>query len=113
MSGPRELALITLQYAPPGTTPQNIGVFLLDASEDSLHIQMRENWNGFPEQDLHTLAVLAEDLVLIARELGAVKLIEYLEGSLSNRFRFSAREVIKTHDVDATLHEMFNTRCCN
>lgn len=111
MQPQREVALLILQYAPAGASPRNIGVLLLDCPENSLYIQVREEWAGFPEHDLDILSYLAEDLQLKARDLGAIQLVAYLEDTLSNTFRVTPREVIRTDDINATLTHAFTIRC--
>src|SRR5260370_23202532 len=62
----------------------NLGVLLQDTLSDSLHLRFRRDMDLLAkEEDFEVLAALADDLARKAGEMGAEKLFQYLEATLS------------------------------
>src|SRR5580658_8286058 len=66
----------------------NLGILLQDPVTDSLHVRLRRDLESLADVEaLEVLSALADDLAQKAQELGAGKLFEYLEGTLSGAIR--------------------------
>jgi phage repressor protein C with HTH and peptisase S24 domain len=86
----------------------NLGVLLQDPQTDSLHVRLRRDLESLAgEEDLDVLSALADDLARKAQELGAEKLFEYLEGTLSGAVRITDREEVLVSDFDRTLDRLY------
>ena len=92
----------------PGHGAQTIGVLLLDASTDSLHVRLRRDWDAIAsDEDAEVLAELEDDLLLKSRELGGAALLDYLESDASMALRVSDREAVTVRDFDKSLNELY------
>jgi SOS-response transcriptional repressor LexA len=90
----------------------NLGVLLQDPESDSLRLRFRRDLEslaplGIDDEQLEVLSALADDLALKAHELGAEKLFEYLEGTLSGAIRITDREEVLVSDFDRTLDRLY------
>ena len=88
--------LFELSVELPGEGSIPAGVLLHDPSSNGLHVRLRRDWEEIAsEEDAEVLSALAGDLETKAAELGAARLLQSLEDSLSNTLRISeAREVV-------------------
>ena len=92
----------------PGRGLQNLGVLLQDSRSDSLHLRFRRDLDSLvEEEDLEVLTQLASDLAGKARELGAEKLLEYLESTLSATIRITDREDVLVEDFSRALDRLY------
>ncbi len=92
---------VLLQLALPGEPVHDIGVLLLDADEDSTRhaLRLRSHWDDLAEaEDTAYLAGLQQDFEDKIGEMGARRLLESWEDSLSHVLRVSEREAV---DVDS------------
>jgi len=97
-----------LQYAGPGRAVVNIGVLLLDAGSDRLHLRLRDDWvEVAAPDDVEVLAVLEDDLRSRAENMGASALVASLEDSLSNTLRITDRQRIEVGDFEEALAELY------
>src|SRR5437868_6986306 len=82
-----------LQAELPGHGLVNLGVLLQDPQSDALYLRFRRDLDSLvEEEDLEVLEALAGDLGRKADDLGAEKLVEYLETTLSASIRLTDRE---------------------
>src|SRR5580704_10380771 len=82
-----------MQAELPGHGLVNLGVLLQDPQSDSLHLRFRRDLDSLgDEEDLEVLKGLSEDLSHKADELGAEKLFDHLETTLSASVRITDRE---------------------
>ncbi len=94
-------------------TPQqglvNIGVLLEESLSDSLRLRFRRDMESLveDEEDREVLEDLADDLAAKAREMGAEKLFEYLEASLSGAIRLTDREEVQVEDFPRALDRLY------
>lgn len=95
-----------LQYCPPGQTPHNIAVLLLDPDTDSLQIHFARDWSSIDPCDLDIVSALAEDLHMKAAELGAAALVSYLYSTLSNMLRISDMKPLLAASEATALEEL-------
>jgi len=77
----------------PGRSPETIGVLLLDAATDTLHVRLRRDWGEVASpEDAEVLAALEEDLMSHARERGGAAVLDFLENVASQSLRITDRE---------------------
>jgi phage repressor protein C with HTH and peptisase S24 domain len=92
----------------PGHGEQTIGVLLLDASSDTLHVRLRRDWEQWAsEEDAEVLAELEDDLLLQARQEGGKTVLDRLDQTASVSLRVTDREAVSTHDFDKTLNDLY------
>jgi SOS-response transcriptional repressor LexA len=92
----------------PGHGLVNLGVLLQDPQSDALHIRFRRDLDSLvEEEDLEVLEALAGDLGRKADDLGAEKLFEYLETTLSASIRLTDREQILVDDFSRALDRLY------
>jgi phage repressor protein C with HTH and peptisase S24 domain len=85
-----------------------LGILLQDPETDSLHVRLRRDLESLAdEEDLDVLRALADDLAQKAQELGAGKLLEYLEGTLSGAIRMTDREEVLVSDFGRALNRLY------
>src|ERR1700722_8202677 len=84
-----------------------LGVLLQDPQADSLRLRFRRDLDSLGIEDLEVLSSLAEDLAQKAHELGAEKLFEYLEDTLSGAIRITDREEVLVSDFDRALDRLY------
>jgi phage repressor protein C with HTH and peptisase S24 domain len=81
---------------------------LVDGQNDRLHLRLRRDLEALAEEeDLDVLEALAEDLDAKARELGAGKLLEYLEDTLSGTLRITDRRAVLVEDYARALDRLY------
>jgi phage repressor protein C with HTH and peptisase S24 domain len=86
----------------------NLGVLLQDTEADALYLRLRRDLELLAdEEDLELLRALAEDLAQKAREMGAGKLFDYLEDTLSGAIRITDREELLVSDFDRALDRLY------
>lgn len=92
----------------PGREVENAGILLEDPTADRLYLRFRRDWETISdEDDAEVLEALADDLARKADELGALALLDYLEGNLSNTVRVSGRQSILVDDFDRALNRLY------
>src|SRR6202035_392780 len=92
----------------PGRGLVNVGVLLQDPQSDALHLRFRRDMDSLvDEEDLEVLQALSEDLTRKSDELGAEKLFEYLEGTLSASLRVTDREEVLVEDFARALDRLY------
>ena len=97
-----------VQAEVPGHGLVNVGVLLQDTQSDALHIRFRRDLDSLlEEEDLEVLESLSDDLSHKASELGAEKLFEYLESTLSASIRVTDREQILVDDFARALDRLY------
>jgi SOS-response transcriptional repressor LexA len=102
-----------VQVETPRHGPVNLGVLLEDPESDSLHVRFRRDLESLvdqedvAEEDLDVLTALAGDLAQKARELGADRLFEYLESTVSNAIRVTDREELPVSDFGRALDRLY------
>jgi SOS-response transcriptional repressor LexA len=91
----------------PGHGLVNLGVLLQDPQSDALHLRFRRDLDSLVEEDLEVLEGLSDDLSRKASELGADRLFEYLESTLSASIRVTDREQILVGDFTRALNRLY------
>jgi SOS-response transcriptional repressor LexA len=92
----------------PGHGLVNLGVLLQDPQSDALHLRFRRDLDSLlEEEDLEALEGLSDDLSRKASELGADRLFEYLESTLSASIRVTDRDQILVDDFTRALNRLY------
>lgn len=87
----------------------NLGILLEDPETGALLVRLRRDVGSLAEdeEDREVLETLAEDLARKAREMGAAKLFQYLESTLSGSIRITDREEIQVEDFERALNRLY------
>jgi SOS-response transcriptional repressor LexA len=99
-----------LEIAQAGRHPVPYGILLADESTGAW-TQLLRDFACFDELDEPERDILTElpaDLELKAREMGGLRLLEWLENTLSGFFRISDRESIAYSDAEAAAGRLFD-----
>ena len=72
--------------------PVNVGILLEDPAHDRLYVRLRRDWDRIaPEEEVEVLEALEDGLRSLAAELGAARVFDRFEDTLSNTLRVSDR----------------------
>jgi hypothetical protein len=107
----RHAAWSLLEIARPGFRSEPLGVLLVDAETDRLTLRLRPSgeFEELEEQASDILDLLADDLAIRAREMGARQLLASLEDSLSGFFRITDRtEIAYSGDPQRKTDKLFD-----
>jgi SOS-response transcriptional repressor LexA len=97
-----------LQAELPGQGVVNLGVLLEDPQSNALHLRFRRDMDSLvDEEDLEVFDGLSDDLARKSGELGAGKLFEYLESTLSASVRVTDREQVLVEDFSRALDRLY------
>ena len=97
-----------LQAALPGRGLVNLGVLLEDPQSNALHLRFRRDLDSLvDDEDLEVFDGLSDDLARKSGELGAGKLFEYLESTLSASVRMTDREQVLVEDFSRALDRLY------
>jgi hypothetical protein len=96
-----------VNYESPTHSACSVGILLYDRTTETLHLQFRDTWESFDEDDTDYLSSVADDFVMKVQELGPAVLLRYLEDTLSNTLTLSERVPVKCVDPIVALSELF------
>jgi SOS-response transcriptional repressor LexA len=96
-----------LEVELPGEAPMNAGILLEDRARNRLYVRVRRDWDDLTPDEAEVLSALESDLAAKSEELGAEKLFESLEGTLSNTVRISGRREVMVEDFDRALARLY------
>ncbi len=91
----------------PGDGPANAGVLLEDPAADRLYVRLRRDWDQVAPEEAEVLAELESDLAAKSTELGATRVMEHLEDTLSNTLRVTDRREVMVEDFDRALGRLY------
>ena len=95
-----------MQAELPGQGLVNLGVLLEDPGNDSLHLRFRRDMDTLGEEE-DLFSALGDDVARKAREMGAARLFEYLEDTLSGSIRVTDRGPVLVEDFSRALHRLY------
>lgn len=98
-----------LEVARPGSRPVPYGILLADQETGQLTHRLLDisRFDELEEQEFDILNALSGDLEDKAREMGGVRLLEWLEDCLSGFFRIGDRTAIVYENAGATVDRLF------
>jgi SOS-response transcriptional repressor LexA len=91
----------------PGGGRMNAGVLLEDPSNDRLLIRMRRDWDEFAPDEAEVLSAIEYDLTSKAQEMGATRLLEYLQDTLSNTLLVTDPRDVVVGDFERALARLY------
>jgi phage repressor protein C with HTH and peptisase S24 domain len=97
--------ILTLEL--PGAGRVNAGVLLEDPSTDRLWVRLRRDWEEFAPEEAEVLQAMEYDLTSKAQEMGAARLLGYLEDSLSNTLQVTDRREVLVEDFERALTRLY------
>jgi SOS-response transcriptional repressor LexA len=87
--------LSVLQLEMPGSAPVSAGVLLEDPANNRLYLRLRRDWDAIAPAEATILSELESDLAAKAQDLGAARVLDQLQDTLSNTLTISEpREVL-------------------
>jgi phage repressor protein C with HTH and peptisase S24 domain len=101
-----------VQAATPRQGLVSLGILLEEPETDSLRLRFRRDLeslapSAIDEEDLDVLNDLASDLARKAQEMGAEKVFDYLESTLSGTLRVTDREEVLVEDFGRALDRLY------
>ncbi len=87
-----------------------LGILLQDPETDTLHLRLRRDWWDIAGEEAEVLEELEDDLAAKASEMGAERLFEWLEDTLSGTVRISDRKAVLVRDFGRTLNRLYSER---
>jgi SOS-response transcriptional repressor LexA len=86
----------------------NLGVLLQDPESDALFARFRRDMATLAgEEDLEVLSALGDDLSAKATAMGAERLFQYLEDTLSGSVRITDREPVVAEDFSRAVDRLY------
>jgi SOS-response transcriptional repressor LexA len=83
------------------------GVLLEDPTADRLYLRLRRDWEEIAAEEAGVLSALEFDLASKAAEMGASRLLGYLEDTLSNFLRIGERREMMVEDFERALGRLY------
>lgn len=85
-----------------------IGVLLEDPQTDTLYIRLRQDWDAIADdEETEVLSLLEDDLARKAREMGADRLISWLEENASASITITDRREVMVEDFPRALNRLY------
>ncbi len=91
----------------PGETPENAGVLLEDPASDRLYVRLRRDWDRIAPQEAEVLSAMEDHLAALSTGLGASRVLEHFEATLSNALRISDRREVMVEDFERALGRLY------
>jgi SOS-response transcriptional repressor LexA len=101
---PARFAVLAMDLAGDVT---NAGVVLEDPVKDRLFLRMRRDWDEIAPEEAEVLEEFEDGLRSDAAELGAARVLEHLEDTLSNTIRISDRKEVLVENFDRALGRLY------
>jgi Peptidase S24-like/Protein of unknown function (DUF3037) len=104
--GTQEGRYLVLEAELPDGELAPIGVLLQDTQTDRLYVRLRRDWDRIAPDD-EVLPALAGDLQMKSFELGAERLLAWLEKTASTGVRVTDREPVLVDDFERSLNRLY------
>jgi SOS-response transcriptional repressor LexA len=98
---------LVVQIATPGALVENAGVLLVDPENDTPYLRFRRDLADLDEDNADILEALPQDLELKARELGAKRLLDWLEENASGFVQVTDRERVLVDRFEKALNRLY------
>ncbi len=99
--------LAVLELELPGGVSVPAGVLLEDPGRDRLWVRLRRDWGQIAPEESEVLEALERDLNDRAAAMGAARLLEHLEDTLSNVLRIGPRREVMVEDFGRALARLY------
>jgi SOS-response transcriptional repressor LexA len=99
--------LSILQLEMPGNAPMSAGVLLEDPAHDRLYLRLRRDWDMIAPAEATVLSEVEPDLAAKAQELGATRVLDQLQDTLSNALTISAPREVMVEDFGRALPRLY------
>jgi phage repressor protein C with HTH and peptisase S24 domain len=99
--------LSILQLEMPGNAPVRAGVLLEDPANNRLYLRLRRDWDVIAPTEAEVLSELEPDLTAKARELGAARVLDQLQDTLSNTLTISAPREVMVEDFGRAVLRLY------
>ncbi|HML17737.1 MAG TPA: S24 family peptidase [Bryobacteraceae bacterium] len=96
-----------LAVALAGEAPENAGILLEDPASDRLYVRLRRDWNEIAPQEAEVFSAIENDLAARSAEVGAARLMDHLEATLSNALLVTDRREVMVEDFDRALSRLY------
>jgi SOS-response transcriptional repressor LexA len=91
----------------PGETPENAGVLLEDPASDRLYVRLRRDWEEIAPREAEVFSAIENHLAAQSAEVGAARLMDQLETTLSSVLRISGCREVMVEDFDRALSRLY------
>jgi hypothetical protein len=99
--------LSILQLEMPGSAPVSAGVLLEDPANNRLYLRLRRDWDVIAPEEAEVLSGLEPDLAAKAEELGAARVLDQLQDTLSNTLTISEPREVMVEDFGRALPRLY------
>jgi SOS-response transcriptional repressor LexA len=99
--------LSILRLEMPGNIPMSAGVLLEDPANNRLYLRLRRDWDVIAPAEATILSELEPDLAAKAQELGAARVLDHLQDTLSNTLTISAPREVMVEDFGRALPRFY------
>src|SRR5437588_7067982 len=101
-----QYAILAADLVGRGSTP--LGILLEDVQNDTLYVRLRHDWQAIAdEEETEVLRLLEDDLEAKARELGAGRLLAWLEENASASITVTDRSSVLVEDFPRALDRLY------
>ena len=99
--------LSILQLEMPGNAPVSAGVLLEDPANNRLYLRLRRDWDVIAPSEAEVLSELESDLAAKTRDLGAARVLDQLQDTLSNTLTISTPREVLVEDFDRAVLRLY------
>jgi SOS-response transcriptional repressor LexA len=99
--------LSILQLEMQGNTPMSAGVLLEDPASNRLYLRLRRDWDVVAPSEAEVLSELESDLAAKTQELGAARVLDQLQDTLSNALTISTPREVMVDDFDRAVQRLY------
>src|SRR5512135_3313651 len=99
--------LSILHLEMPGSAPVSAGVLLEDPADNRLYLRLRRDWDVIAPEEAEVLSGLESDLAAKAQQLGAGRVLDQLQDTLSNTLTISEPRDVMVEDFGRALPRLY------
>lgn len=99
--------LSILQLELPGNAPVSAGVLLEDPTNNRLYLRLRRDWDVIAPSEAEVLSELESDLTAKTQDLGAARVLDQLQDTLSNTLTISTPREVLVEDFGRALLRLY------
>jgi phage repressor protein C with HTH and peptisase S24 domain len=85
----------------------NAGVLLEDPANNRLHLRLRRDWDVIAPSEATVLSELESDLAAKAQDLGAARVLDQLQDTLSNMLTISSPREVMVEDFERAVLRLY------